>query len=470
MSSPVHRRDFLKGAASSVAAPSLAAGLQSSQSGPRPPNILYLHSHDTGRYIQPFGHGISTPNLQTLAAEGVLFRRCFSAAPTCSPSRAALLTGQAPHTCGEFGLVNFGFSLAHPERHIARVLKPAGYYTAAAGIQHILKNTLDAGYDEVVHSGPALENGWAAVLEPEVVKFLSRPPKQPFFMAAGFVERHRPYHPHGPADDPRYTIPPAPIPDTPDTRLDMANFKNTARVLDTAIGNILGALERKGLAGNTLVIYSTDHGVAFPDMKCSLQDAGMGVSLIVRGPGGFSGDKVIDALVSHLDIYPTLCDVAKAGRPSWLQGHSMLPLVNGETNKIRGEVFAEVTYHIAYEPKRCIRTGRYKYIRHFLDRDRPVIANCDDSPSKQYWLKEGWQQQHADREEFFDLVFDPHEMRNLIADPSVHSIAEDLRSRLDRWMKDTGDPILNGPIQAPSGARVWGPDASFPGPGFVTIP
>src|SRR5579884_4288160 len=103
------------------------------------PNILYMHSHDTGRYVQPYGYAIPTPNIQRLAEEGVLFRRAFCTAPTCSPSRASLLTGQYAHCCGMLGLVNRGFELAHPERHLAHTLRAAGYRTILMGVQHVVR-------------------------------------------------------------------------------------------------------------------------------------------------------------------------------------------------------------------------------------------------------------------------------------------------------------------------------------------
>src|SRR5881275_1863276 len=109
------RRTFLR----DVAATSAFTAARAQTPAGRTPNILYIHSHDSGRYLQPYGHSVPTPNLQKLAAEGVLFRRAFSAAPTCSPSRAALLTGQCSHSCGMLGLVNHGFTLAHPEHHLA---------------------------------------------------------------------------------------------------------------------------------------------------------------------------------------------------------------------------------------------------------------------------------------------------------------------------------------------------------------
>ncbi|MCB0172753.1 MAG: sulfatase-like hydrolase/transferase, partial [Anaerolineae bacterium] len=110
-------------------------------------NILYLHSHDTGRYIQPYGHAVPTPHLQQLAEEGVLFRRAFSAAPTCSPSRACLLTGQSAHSNGMLGLAHRGFTLNDYHQHLVHTLRRAGYYSALVGIQHIAADTAAIGYD-----------------------------------------------------------------------------------------------------------------------------------------------------------------------------------------------------------------------------------------------------------------------------------------------------------------------------------
>ncbi|MFL5903661.1 MAG: sulfatase-like hydrolase/transferase, partial [Solirubrobacteraceae bacterium] len=98
-----------------------------------PPNIVYIHSHDTGRYVQPYGRQVVTPNIQRLADQGLLFRNAFSAAPSCSPSRAALLTGRWPHCNGMNGLAHRGFALDDPSQHIVNTLKGAGYWTAMVG-------------------------------------------------------------------------------------------------------------------------------------------------------------------------------------------------------------------------------------------------------------------------------------------------------------------------------------------------
>jgi len=423
------------------------------------PNILYLHSHDTGRYIQPYGYTVATPNLQRLAQEGVLFRQAFCANPTCSPSRSALVTGRYPHSNGMTGLAHRGrWELNDYSQHILHTLRRVGYRSTLIGVQHIASDPTMIGYDEIVK----LERRRGGDIASAAAEFLGRKPREPFFLSVGFFETHRVYPEPGPAEDPRYTRPPAPIPDTPETRADMAAFQASARILDDSMGTVLDALAANGLAEDTVVICTTDHGLAFPAMKCNLTDHGLGVMLIVRGPGGFTGGRVIDAMVSHVDIYPTLCELLALEPPTWLQGRSMLPLVRGEVQEINDTVFAEVNYHAAYEPMRAARTKRWKYIRRYDERLRPVLPNCDDSPSKRVWLEHGWRERPYAREELYDLVFDPHEACNRAGDPACAEALEDMRARLDAWMKATDDPLLKGPVPAPSGAKCNDPDGDSP--------
>ena len=446
------RRNFLGACAASAATGALA------QSGASRPNILYIHSHDTGRYLQPYGHAVPAPNLQKLAEGGVLFRKAFNAAPTCSPSRASLLTGMCPHSNGMLGLAHRGFSINDYRRHMLHTLRGAGYHSALIGLQHIARDPKVIGYDQV----RSFQGNRTEDVAPAAAEFLSRAPQSPFFLDVGFFETHREFRKPGPKEDPRFCQPPAPIPDTPETRADIAGFKASARVMDEGIGTVLRALERSGLAANTLVISTTDHGIAFPAMKCNLTDHGMGVSLILRGPGGFTGGKVSDAMVSHLDLFPTICDLLDISRPAWLQGASMMPLMRGSAGEIHDEIFAEVNYHAAYEPKRAVRTHRWKYIRHYDGRTHPNLPNCDDGFSKTYWLENGWRDRAVDAEQLYDLIFDPNETRNLAADSAAQAALTELRGRLDRWMKATDDPILRGPIAAPPGATANDPNGTSP--------
>lgn len=417
---------------------------------PALPNIVYLHSHDTGRYIQPYGHATPTPTLQRLAEQGTLFRKAFSAAPTCSPSRAALLSGQYAHYVGMTGLVNRGWTIDPDAPTLISLLNDAGYTTALTGIQHIARDPQSLGYGV---TQPGKEN-----VERRAAEFLDSKPDKPFFLDAGFWETHRVFPDADQRADECYVAPPAPLPDTPLVRKDMAEYNTMAATLDDKIAVVLDALDRNGYRDNTIVIFTTDHGIAFPGMKCQLTDHGIGVSLIMRGPG-FEPGAVVDEMVSHVDVLPTLCECIGLDAPDWAHGRSFMPLLRGEVESHRDELFAEVTYHGAYDPRRGVRTQRYKYIRQFDDRGRICLSNCDAGYSKDYWVKQGWSDVPRDNEQLYDLVFDPNETNNLAGEARCAEILADLRGRLDRWMHDTNDPLLNGPVPPPAGALVTDADA-----------
>jgi N-sulfoglucosamine sulfohydrolase len=242
----------------------------------------------------------------------------------------------------------------------------------------------------------------------------------------------------------------------------MAAFKASARSLDQGIGAVLNALHDFGLTERTLIVCTTDHGLAFPGAKATLYDRGTGVMLLMRGPGGFTGGKVYDAMVSHLDIYPTLCEIAGAQKPGFLQGSSLLPLVHDEVARIHDEIFTEVTFHAAYEPTRAVRTERWKYIRRFDDNQHPVLANCDDSASKETLVAAGWADQIVATEQLYDLTLDPNEMHNLAEDPARAKVLEELRGLLRSWMEETEDPLLEGPVPVPPDAVVNDPSQTSP--------
>ena len=422
------------------------------------PNILYIHSHDTGRYIQPYGADVATPNLQRLAEEGVLFRQAFNVAPTCSPSRAGLVTGMCAHSAGMIGLAHRGFRLKDYDQHLVNVLRHQGYQSTLVGVQHVAPNAEMIGYDQVL---PVASNRAEHVTPAAVDWLLHGAPQEPFFLAVGFFETHREY-PSAPKASSRYVKVPAPVPDLAETRGDVADLHASVHILDDAVGQVLAALETSGLAEKTLVICTTDHGIAFPGHKCNLTDRGMGVMLLMRGPGEFAGGQVIDGMVSHIDILPTLCDILDLPVPEWAQGRSIMPLVRGESAEVHDAVFSEVSYHAAYEPMRCVRTPRFKLIRRSGARRTPVLPNCDDSSSKTIWIESGWSGRALPDEELYDLWFDPQETRNLADDPTCESVLEELRARLERWMHDTDDPLLMGHVPAPSGARVNPQDGVSP--------
>ena len=290
-----------------------------------PPNILYLNSHDTGRYVQPYGHAIPTPNIQWLADQGVMFRNAFCAAPSCSGSRAALLTGEYCHTNGMMGLAHRGFALNDIGHHMVRTLSAAGYHTGLIGEQHVSVDPAVLGYD-VVHD---VQDTNASSVAPAAIEALSNGIQEPFFLSVGFFETHRSFFAPSSVRDRVYSLPPPFLPDTPEIRLDVAAYKASARALDHGIGAVLNKLNETGLDRDTLVICTTDHGLAFPTAKASLLDRGIGVMLILRG-AGFDGGYARDELVSHIDIFPTICEVAGIEPPPWLAGRSLVGLVRDE--------------------------------------------------------------------------------------------------------------------------------------------
>lgn len=420
-------------------------------------NVIYLHTHDMGRYISPYGYAVPTPYLQRFAeTQGLLFRKAFCCGPTCSPSRAALLTGVTPHEAGMLGLAHRGFHLKNPEHHLAAFLKKNGFLTALCGIQHEFSESDTLPYDSVAPALPG-ENGSLQTIDinrtDSAVDFLQQKHSKPFFLSLGLIYPHRPF---ATADytlhRPDFIRPPDPLPDTPEIRRDMADYHHTVNLADECLGNVFEVIRKTGRDRDSLIIVTTDHGISFPRMKCALKDSGTGVTLMLAFPGNRFAGKGSDALVSHLDIYPTVCDLLGLEAPAHLQGHTLRPLLEGTASSVRREVFSEVTFHAGYEPMRCIRTDRYKLIRRF-DSCHP-LANCDDSPSKSFLISAGWGKIRHTLVELYDLTLDPSENHNLAEDPAYAVWRAELEGRLEAWMRQTNDPLLAGPVQRPPGTRI----------------
>lgn len=422
------------------------------------PNIVYLHSHDTGRWIEPYGFPVPTPRLTQLACDGVRFTDAHCAGPTCSPSRAALLTGEYPHQCGMIGLAHRGFVLRDPSRHLCHTLKTAGYQTVLTGFQHVARapfaDPASLGYDRRL-----LERDFDGV-ETGAANFISEKHTTPFFLDVGFFETHR----HGPPDgtfvDAKRPIGtkylgklPAPLPEGDATRVDFGDYQAGALELDRKIGVVLDAIDRAGIAENTLIVCTTDHGVPFPGCKSSLTPHGTGVFLILRGPG-FRGGRVVTPMVSHLDLYPTLCQVAGIAAPRWLVGAPLQPLVDGSKDRLHDRLFAEVTYHAAYEPMRSVRDDRYTYIRRYHDRPGPTLPNMDDGLTKSLLAHTAWRYTPPAREELYDRTSDPSGSANVADHPAFADVKTRMSLALDEWMQRSSDPLLAGDVPPPPGAIV----------------
>jgi arylsulfatase A-like enzyme len=448
------------------------------------PNVVMVHTDDTGRYIGPYGHDIDTPNLSGLADEGILFRDAYCAGPTCSPSRSAVMTGQCPHSNGMLGLAHRGFSMGDYDRHLATYLSEHGFETVLSGQQHeVSREGLDRheAAREVLGYDRTLEGDESAVEDRDLDGNDSTPRDlanataaadyareregdDPFFLSLGLYNTHQPMPLDQTTVDPDRVQPPAPLPDVEPVRREMAAYHVLAQYVDECVGTVVEGLADGGLLDETLVLFTTDHGIPFPYMKCDLWDDGIGVSLVARFPEGHRAGETEDAMVSTMDLFPTFCEYLDVPVPDWVEGPSLMPLVEGEADSVRERVFSEVTYHAAYEPKRCVRTDRYKYVRRFDDEyTREVGPNTDDGPSKRFLTERGFLERERPPEALYDLYHDPNERNNLIDDPGHQDVREALAGRLESWMERTDDPLLDGPVPKPEGAVADRRDGVDPG-------
>jgi len=431
---------------------------------PKKPNILCFHMHDAGRYIQPYGHAITTPVMQAAAERGTLFRDCHCVTPSCSASRSAMLTGMAPHKNGMLGLAHRGWRLNDYAKHVVTPLKEHGYTTALSGVQHVASKPLNVsviGYDRVLTT----DSGYDQASDP-AIEFLGQKHDQPFFLKVAYGAPHRAGEGFAKPDqlsppaDPRYIKPPDPLPDNKTTRADMATYCDAVQGTDQAIGRVLGALEKNGHAENTIVIITTDHGIAFPEMKCNLTHHGTGVHLTMFGPGVPEGE-VVDSLCTHMDVFPTVFELAGLEPCAWWEGKSLVPAMRGDAGEVHDQVFGEVTYHASYEPMRSVRTKKFLYIRRFDPRPT-TLPNCDNSPSKTYMYHAGWNEKPHAEQELYDTRLDPQERCNVAGEVRYADELENLRTTLKRYMQAGNDPLLDGPVPPNDPDRVTSADNYSP--------
>jgi len=360
------------------AAVALAAPFVPLAAAPSRPNVLLLHCHDLGQHLHCYGvDGVQSPNLDRFAQEGVLFENNFCSAPQCSPSRASIFTGRYPHSNGVMGLTHadFAWDLNPGERHIGQILGDAGYATAGVGVLHETRSGAKrCGLMDYVNTAPAIGMADAAIAR---LKDFARLPDKPFYLQAGCIEPHR--LPTGRDADQGFlggrlnpdtsrgiTVPPY-LRDTAGTRAELAELQGAVRHMDQQMGRVLASVGDLGLDRNTLVIFTTDHGIAMPRAKCSVYEPGMRTSFMLRYPprDGWHGGIRYKQMVSNIDCLPTILDLVGVPVPRAVQGISLAPLLNGASYRQRDRIFGEITYHDYYDPRRSVRSNTHKLIVNF---------------------------------------------------------------------------------------------------------
>ncbi|TMD16305.1 MAG: sulfatase [Chloroflexi bacterium] len=409
-------------------------------------DVVLMTTHDIGRHLHCYGRSsVVSPNVDSLAASGARFAQAFCTAPQCSPSRASLASGRYPHNNGVMGLAHPGFDweLGPNIPHTAAILAGQGFVAHLFGGQHVSLHPARLGFAR--HHADMTGSAIAS----EVEEVLGRNHDRRFYLEINFEETHRPYPKveGGPPD--AIDIPPY-LPDGPEAVAEIAGLQTGIRLMDEAAGRVLAALDKAGRADEALVIFTTDHGVAMPRAKCTLYDPGLEVSLLMRWPaGGLEAGAVLPQLVSNIDVLPTVLDAAGVEHPGNIQGRSLLSLLRGEAYEPREMIFAEKTFHSYYDPMRCVRTHRYKFIRNFEsafavevpgDIQAGPIFRAD--PSR-------YSKDRANVVELFDLESDPLEQNNLAGMAEIAAVEKQLSEELWRWMRETRDPLLDGPVPSP---------------------
>jgi len=417
------------------------------------PDIVLIHGHDLGRWLGVYGMGnVPSPNINRFAEGAVVFESAHAAAPLCSPARGALFTGLSPHRNGIQGLTHDWWRyregvLTAPER-----LRPAGYHTALIGLQHEDVDPTVLGFDECPGLGFLPRAYQVVEAAGDWLAGVSRPQdRDPVFLTLGSWEVHRPWpHSDYEAGDPTRVDVPAFLPDNEWTRRDIADFYGSIRSFDAAFGQFLRLIEQHLDPENTLVILTTDHGAAFPRAKSTLYDAGTGVTLIVRPPRRWNvTPRRVTTLASHLDILPTLLDVAGAAIPPELEGVSLLPVIRGESDGDRDRViFTAKSYHDVYDPKRAARSLDYAYIRNYAAGPRLQLAiDLEKSLTRQGMGDDHLRSRPA--EELYDRHTDPDELRDVADDPAYDGVRLRYADLLHEYLAAVRDPVETAPLDPP---------------------
>jgi len=227
------------------------------------------------------------------------------------------------------------------------------------------------------------------------------------------------------------------------------------RHMDEHMGRILKALTGLKLDDNTLVVFTTDHGIAMPRAKCSLYEPGLQTALMLRLPSrpGWHGGIRRREMISNVDYLPTVLDALGLPLPASVQGRSFASLLDGRSYTPREAIFGEMTYHNYYDPRRSVRTEKHKLIVNFSSAPSFMDPSQSWRPRSDTVVPPNPARAYHTLLELYDLHSDPLETRNLAQDPAYASALKELQARLAKHLRETRDPILEGGVISPMHRR-----------------
>jgi arylsulfatase A-like enzyme len=460
------------------------------------PNILFAIADDwgwphAGAYGDPV---VQTPVFDRVAREGVRFEHAYVSSPSCTPSRAAILTGQWHWRLEESA--NLWSTLRKEYPVYPDLLEEAGYFI---GLE---RKGWGPGKVEV---GGRTRNPAGPTFASFVDYIEKRPDGTPFCYWFGSHDPHRPYDAGSgagsgmPLDAIRLF---AHFPDAPEVRSDVADYYFEVQRFDREVGEMLALLDKRGELDRTIVVMTGDHGMPFPRCKSNLYDSGARVPLAIRGPGVATG-RVVEAFVSFTDLAPTFLSLGGVDVPEVMTGRSLVPLLgkgapDPREIAVRDHVLVGKERHVPAQekpdmggtPMRSIRTTDFLYIRNFRPDRWPAgtphheratlegswLGDCDNGPTKSYMVEN--QDGDAEHRRIYDLAFgkrpaeelydlkkDPDQIVNVAADPEYAPVKMELESRLMAELRETGDPRVVGGAERLEAYPYYGGSPLWPGLG-----
>ena len=441
-----------------------------------PRNVVLFVTDDQGQDAGCYGNKvIKTPNLDRLAAEGTLFKFAFCTTASCSASRSVILTGLHNHANGHYGHEHsyHHFSSFDKVRSLPVMLAASGYRTGRVGKYHVAP-------EAVYHFDEALPGNARSPVEmaDNCRRFVAKS-DTPFFLYFCTADPHRgggqadelPHRPDRFGNKPggkeypgvkpvKYApqdvIVPSFLPDTTTCRAELAQYYQAVSRIDQGLGRLIDVLKEAGVYDDTLIVYISDHGIAFPGAKTTTYEPGLRSPCIVRNPYAKKRGVVNEAMISWVDLTPTILDFARATpKDTAFHGRSFLPALEESQPTGWDEVFASHTFHevTMYYPMRVVRGRRYKLIWNIAHPlPYPFASDLWEAPTWQDVYAKGSDALygrrtvaayiHRPRFELYDLESDPGEIHNLAANAEQQDLLKSLQQKLKAFQKRTGDPWL----------------------------
>jgi N-sulfoglucosamine sulfohydrolase len=436
-------------------------------------NILLIISDDHGTdalgcYGNPV---IATPALDQLAADGIRFTNAFCTSASCSASRSVIMTGRFNHATAHYGHAHgyHHFSTYDNEKSLVQYLEEAGYRTGRMGKYHLAPESVYR-FEHVLRASDRNP----VEMADNCTGFIEGPGSEPFFLYYCTADPHRgggtldtPYAPNAFGNRPQgysgitkmeyspdQVKVPDFLPDSPECRAELAQYYQSVNRVDQGVAKLIEILKETGKYENTLIIYISDNGIAFPGAKTTLYDPGMKLPCIIKQPGWKNAGKVTDHFISWVDLTPTILDYIGAfPEENRFHGRSFRGTLEDPLGEGPEQVYASHTFHeiTMYYPMRVVRTRKWKFIFNIAwPLEYPSASDLWASPTWQSVYQNGRQATYGQRSieaylkrpqfELYDIENDPGETNNLAYEHKYWEIVEDLKVQLRKFMVDTDDP------------------------------